>query len=83
MKREWSVGEVGFHSHHGRCIVLGLVGVSSFIESIQNRTYLMVVREYDGEQVTLAADYLVPIDEWDASKELAKLTEEKRNHAFT
>jgi hypothetical protein len=41
------------------------------------------VREYDGEQVTLAADYLVPVDEWDASKQLAKLAEEKRNHAFT
>jgi cobalamin-dependent methionine synthase I len=81
MKQKWGVGEVGFHSYHGRCIVLGLVGVSSFIESVQNRTYLMVVREYDGEQVTLAADYLVPIDEWDASKELAKLTEEKLNDA--
>lgn len=72
---DWKVGEVGWHSFHGRCVVKGLFEcpIAGWLSP-----YLTVIREYDGEEKDFYDDNVyqfIPIDEWDASKELKRLAE--------
>lgn len=70
---DWDIGEVGHHPYYGRCIVKdiqeGVIG--GWLNPV-----LLAIREYDGEiewfgEANIRT--LIPIDEWDASKELKEL----------
>lgn len=72
---DWSIGEVGHHPYHGRCIVKDIQEspVAGWLDPV-----LIAVREYDGELEWFGSaniKTLIPIDEWDASEQLKKLSE--------
>lgn len=72
---DWSIGEVGHHPYHGRCIVKDITesAIAGWLDPV-----LVVICEYDGEVEYFGnsdVNALVPIEEWDASEQLKKLSE--------
>jgi len=87
--RDWGIGEVCWHTFHGRCIVKGIPRppIVGWLGNLSPD--LVVIRESDGKELVFNSDHvtnggdplcnvhdLIPIDEWDASKELKRLAEE-------
>lgn len=72
---DWGIGEVCWHTWHGRCIVKDIMksAIGGWLDPV-----LIVIREHDGEPMSFHEDdvrELTPIAEWDASKELKRLAE--------
>jgi len=82
--RDWGIGEVCWHTLHGRCIVKGIPRppIVGWLGNLSPN--LVVIRESDCKELSFYSDGgslfnvhdLIPIDEWDASKELKRLAEE-------
>ena len=83
---DWGIGEVCWHTFHGRCIVKEIqtnrpIGEKPRLTKLSEWVdpKISVIRESDGMAFLVyseRAHELIPIDEWDASKELKRLAEE-------